>query len=55
MIRIDNIRDELVFEENKKRYRSLTGGRNFEMGDAIRIKVAKADIHHRQLDFVLAE
>jgi ribonuclease R len=25
MIRIDNIRDELVFEENKKRYRSLTG------------------------------
>ncbi len=55
MIRIDNIRDELVFEENKKRYRSLTGGRNFEMGDPIRIKVAKADIHHRQLDFILAE
>jgi ribonuclease R len=51
MIRVDTIRDELMFEENKRRFVSLTKGRNFEMGDRIKVKIKNADLGMRQLDF----
>lgn len=52
MIRIDTIRDELIYNEKQKNFMSLTGNRNFEMGDTIKIKVKKADLQMRQLDFI---
>ncbi|MBC8048172.1 MAG: ribonuclease R [Fimbriimonadaceae bacterium] len=52
MIRVDTIRDELIFEEHKRRFVSMTNGRNFEMGDKIKIKVKNADLGMRQLDFI---
>jgi ribonuclease R len=53
LIRTDSIRDELIYEETKRRMKSLTGGRSFELGDKIRIKVASADLDKRQLNFEL--
>lgn len=52
MIRVDSIRDELLFEENRRRLVSLTHSRNFEMGDKIKVKVRNADLAMRQLDFI---
>lgn len=55
MIRIDSIRDELMFDEARRRFVSLTHSDNFELGNKVRIKVKKADLGARQLDFVLAD
>jgi VacB/RNase II family 3'-5' exoribonuclease len=52
LIRTDTIRDELVFEEHKRRFVSLTRSRNFEMGDKIKVKIKNADLGLRQLDFL---
>lgn len=53
MIAVDSIRDELMFDEKRRRLVSLTGNKPFEMGDVVRIKVKKADLDARRLDFVL--
>jgi len=45
------------YEFDEKNYQ-LVGRRHhrkYQLGDAIRIKVARANIERRQLDFVLAE
>ncbi|MFN0276674.1 MAG: ribonuclease R [Chitinophagales bacterium] len=52
LIRTDTFRDELVFEEHKRRFVSLTRSRNFEMGDKVKVKIKNADLGLRQLDFV---
>lgn len=52
LIRTETIRDELVFEEHKRRFVSLTRSRNFEMGDRIKVKIKNADLGLRQLDFL---
>lgn len=53
LVRTDSVRDELVYDESRRMLKSLTGGRNFEIGDKVRIKVAGADLDKRQLDFQL--
>lgn len=52
LIRTETIRDELVFEEHKRRFVSLTRSRNFEMGDRIKVKIKNSDLGLRQLDFL---
>ncbi|HRX23784.1 MAG TPA: ribonuclease R [Chitinophagales bacterium] len=54
LVRTDSVRDELIYDEAKRELRSMTGGRTFRMGETVRIKVQKADLDARQLDFVLA-
>jgi exoribonuclease R len=54
MIRVDEIRDELMYDEARRRLVSLTHSNNYELGDTIRIKVKKADLAHRRLDFTPA-
>jgi len=54
MVHVDEIRDELMYDESRRRLVSLTKGRNYELGDAIRIKVKKADLGQRRLDFAVA-
>jgi ribonuclease R len=53
LIRVETIRDELVYDEARRSFRSLTGGKGFQMGDKITIKVVKADLDARKLDFAL--
>ncbi len=53
MVRTDKIMDELMYDEARKRLVSLTNSTNFELGDKIRIKVKKADLASRQLDFTI--
>ncbi len=55
LIRTDSIRDELMFDDKKRKYTSMTGGRNFEMGDTVKVKIADADLDARELDFDLVE
>lgn len=54
MVHVDEIRDELMYDESRRRLVSLTKGRNYELGDTIRIKVKKADMGQRRLDFAVA-
>lgn len=51
MVHVDEIRDELMFDESRRRLVSLTHSKDYELGDNIRIKVKKADLAHRRLDF----
>lgn len=53
MVAVDSIRDELMFDEKHRRLVSLTGNKPFEMGDVVRVKVNKADLDSRRLDFIL--
>lgn len=52
MIHVDNIRDELMYDEVRRRLVSLTNSGNFELGNKIRIKVQKADLATRKLEFI---
>ncbi|MFN3939041.1 MAG: ribonuclease R, partial [Chitinophagales bacterium] len=53
MVAVDSIRDECMYDEKRRRLVSLTGNKPFEMGDVVRIKIKKADLDTRRLDFVL--
>ncbi len=55
MIRVDTIRDELMYDEKRRRLVSLTNSENYELGNKIRIKVQNADLAERKLDFTIAE
>lgn len=52
MIHVDNIRDELMYDEARRRLVSLTNSTNYELGNKIRIKVQKADLATRKLEFI---
>ncbi len=52
MIHVDNIRDELMYDEKRRRLVSLTNSINYELGNTIRIKVQKADLSTRKLEFI---
>lgn len=52
MIHVDNIRDELMYDETRRRLVSLTNSGNYELGNKIRIKVQKADLSTRKLEFI---
>ncbi|MFI5171439.1 MAG: ribonuclease R [Chitinophagales bacterium] len=52
LIHVDNIRDELMYDETRRRLVSLTNSGNYELGNKIRIKVQKADLALRRLDFI---
>lgn len=54
MIHVDEIQDELMYDESRRRLVSLSRSRNYELGDTIRIKVKKADLGQRRLDFIPA-
>ena len=53
LVHVDNIRDELMFDEARRRLVSLTNSGNYELGNSIRIKVQKADLALRKLDFMI--
>lgn len=52
MVSVNSIRDEMMFDEKRRRLVSLTGNKPFEMGDVVKVKVVKADLDARRLDFV---
>lgn len=45
--------DFYIFNHEDFVIESSTGNRKFNMGDRVRIKVSKADLEHKQLDFTL--
>ena len=56
MVRIEDLDDD-YYEFDEKNY-CLIGRRRhhtYQLGDELRIKVAKANLEKKQLDFVLAE
>ncbi len=53
LVHVDNIRDELTYDEARRRLVSLTNSGNYELGNSIRIKVQKADLALRKLEFIL--
>lgn len=55
MIHVSDIRDELMYDEKRRRLVSLTKSRNYELGDTIRIKINKADMAQRRLDFSVVD
>ncbi len=55
MIHVDEIRDELMYDDARRRLVSLTKSRNYELGDSIRIKIKKADMGQRRLDFQVVD
>ncbi|MBK6815722.1 MAG: S1 RNA-binding domain-containing protein [Saprospiraceae bacterium] len=52
MVAVNSIRDEMTFDDKRRRLVSLTGNKPFEMGDVVKVKVVKADLDARRLDFV---
>lgn len=52
MVSVNSIRDELMFDEKRKRMISLTGNTPIEMGNIVKVKIVKADMDARRLDFV---
>ena len=45
--------DYYVFDEESYALRGERTGRSFTLGDGVRIKVLRADLMHKQLDFAL--
>ena len=56
MIRLSNLKDDYyVHEAGKYRVRGERSNRKFSLGQAIRVKLTKADTEARQLDFDLLD
>jgi ribonuclease R len=56
LIRVEELGgDRYDFDEEKLRLVGRKSGRAFEIGDPIRVKVARADVEQGQIDFVLPE
>jgi ribonuclease R len=54
LIHVDNLGDEVIYDEARKKLISVAGLTNYELGDEVRIKVKKADLAKRTLDFIPA-
>ena len=54
MIRLSNLKgDFFEHQASKYRVRGSKTGKTFSLGDEIRIKLTRADIENRELDFIL--
>ena len=56
MIRLSNLgNDYYVHEKSKYRVRGQKTGDTYRLGDEVKVKLTRADVDERQLDFVLAK
>ena len=57
LVRINRLvpNDYMVYDEKNYRLIAEESGRTFTLGDAVRVKIVRADAEKRQIDFVLAE
>ena len=54
MIRLSNLKgDFFEHQASKYRVRGSKTGKTFSLGNEIRIKLTRADIENRELDFIL--
>jgi ribonuclease R len=56
MVSIRSLRDDYyIFDEKRYLLVGQHGGRQYKLGDAVRIKVKRVNLEQKQLDFVLVE